>query len=65
MFGSGLTVRFEKCVGDDAKAFAMVFAWQEGFDGVEYFSGFGVHETAGLQQEPEADLVCVLNGFNP
>ena len=34
----------------------MVFAWQEGFDGVEYFSGFGVHETAGLQQEPEAIL---------
>ena len=43
----------------------MVFAWQEGFDGVEYFSGFGVHETAGLQQEPEAHLVCVLDGFNP
>jgi hypothetical protein len=34
----------------------MVVAWQEGFNGVEYFSGFSVHRTAGLQREPEAIL---------
>jgi hypothetical protein len=42
-----------------------VVAWQEGFNGIEYFSGFMIHRTAGLQRELEAHLVCVLDEFNP
>ena len=48
VFGSGVAVSFEERNHEGAKGLKLIVAGEEGLDGVEYGSGFFVHETVSV-----------------